>query len=682
MGLKKWFENIQRKFNPVGKYSYGLGIPGIPVNDPQDLTSIVKSHLIDPWVYISLNVIGKNLSAAPLIVEKWKTIYGKQQWVQLDSGEIVDIIENPNPVESSDILIWKTAMSLLTGNAYWVEDDTGKEIYLAKPDIVKPVSNSKNEIVEYHFGSPNTIVIPADRVIHFKMPNIVSDEFGLSPVQPLLQHLKLNWYYINYINNFFKNGAIPSGILTSVQQIMEEQEAETRKAWNRIHQGFAESHKVAILGYDMKYQQISSPLAEIVVDALYKMPRETILATFSVPPVLAGIFEYANYANAREQIKEFWQNTILPLQRLIAGFINTQYVPRFGDDLRVRFDVTGIEALQEDELVKSQKYTNYVRGGILTPNEVRELLGYDPVDGGDELRAPSMIGIGQDNYNNSEGGNASGKRLSMPSLVNVKDDSPHRIDWIEHYKAVSLTQAGMIKLIRGYFDGQVDRVIDNLKKITANGKPNAAMLYSFIISNKDIIDDEAESIFNLTEEYELLYDLTDPFIKDVIKKSGQRAFDKVNIDMAFNVDNPEVSTIINEFHNRLKNINNTTYNHIKDILRQAYDDGSGIEEIQRNIRAAYKDFSINRARTVARTEMNGMVNGGADVAYKQAGIEKKMWISAFLSTSRQTHMDADGQIVNIDENFIVDGEMLRYPGHPNGSPGNVINCYCQEQPVI
>ncbi len=43
---------------------------------------------------------------------------------------------------------------------------------------------------------------------------------------------------------------------------------------------------------------------------------------------------------------------------------------------------------------------------------------------------------------------------------------------------------------------------------------------------------------------------------------------------------------------------------------------------------------------------------------------------------RPAHEDADGQEVPIDEPFDVDGEDLDYPGDPNGSDGNVINCMC------
>jgi hypothetical protein len=45
-------------------------------------------------------------------------------------------------------------------------------------------------------------------------------------------------------------------------------------------------------------------------------------------------------------------------------------------------------------------------------------------------------------------------------------------------------------------------------------------------------------------------------------------------------------------------------------------------------------------------------------------------------------MAADGQVVGLDEPFIVGGEQLMYPGDPAGSPGNICNCLCDTFPEV
>ena len=59
---------------------------------------------------------------------------------------------------------------------------------------------------------------------------------------------------------------------------------------------------------------------------------------------------------------------------------------------------------------------------------------------------------------------------------------------------------------------------------------------------------------------------------------------------------------------------------------------------------------------------------------------QKSWNAILDSRTREAHAEADAEYmanpIDIDENFIVDGEELEYPRDPNGSPGNVINCRC------
>jgi len=55
---------------------------------------------------------------------------------------------------------------------------------------------------------------------------------------------------------------------------------------------------------------------------------------------------------------------------------------------------------------------------------------------------------------------------------------------------------------------------------------------------------------------------------------------------------------------------------------------------------------------------------------------KKEWISMRDDKVRDDHAEADGQTVGLDDFFLVGGEQLEYPGDPNGSIENIINCRC------
>jgi len=111
----------------------------------------------------------------------------------------------------------------------------------------------------------------------------------------------------------------------------------------------------------------------------------------------------------------------------------------------------------------------------------------------------------------------------------------------------------------------------------------------------------------------------------------------------------------------------------KAIQRNAETSGSTadlVNELRRYVGGA-------RATTIARTESQAAAQAGQLEVAKNVGVVlKKVWVSAEDDRTRPAHNEADGQTVDLDEPFIVDGEELMFPGDPSGSAANIINCRC------
>jgi len=69
--------------------------------------------------------------------------------------------------------------------------------------------------------------------------------------------------------------------------------------------------------------------------------------------------------------------------------MNFAFTRFFG--FEVREDVSDIPALQPELRDQSQYYSALVNTGIISPNEARDSLGFEPVEGYDELRVPANI---------------------------------------------------------------------------------------------------------------------------------------------------------------------------------------------------------------------------------------------------------------------------------------------------
>jgi hypothetical protein len=120
---------------------------------------------------------------------------------------------------------------------------------------------------------------------------------------------------------------------------------------------------------------------------------------------------------------------------------------------------------------------------------------------------------------------------------------------------------------------------------------------------------------------------------------------------------------------------------LKRLTPEILDQGLGAGEAQTMLRdmiqSEWHQAKYYRTERIVRTEVNRAANYGSLEGTRSLGVEmNKVWISAFAKTSRQEHMDADGQAVDLNDAFNVGGESLDYPGDPVGSAGNTINCLC------
>jgi hypothetical protein len=84
-------------------------------------------------------------------------------------------------------------------------------------------------------------------------------------------------------------------------------------------------------------------------------------------------------------MRMYYLETILPIHRKI----NYALERFFGFDIKE--DTTEIPALQPELRDQSSYYSSLVNGGIITINEARERLGYDVMEGQDNIREPANI---------------------------------------------------------------------------------------------------------------------------------------------------------------------------------------------------------------------------------------------------------------------------------------------------
>ena len=107
----------------------------------------------------------------------------------------------------------------------------------------------------------------------------------------------------------------------------------------------------------------------------------------------------------------------------------------------------------------------------------------------------------------------------------------------------------------------------------------------------------------------------------------------------------------------------------------------GADEKARILRKQFNRYSRFQALRLVRTESARAGNFGIEQSALKvyAGRTlKKRWMTSMDGKERSWHGAANGQEVDFDKPFLVDGEYMQRPGE--GSARNVINCRCSMMP--
>ena len=197
-----------------------------------------------------------------------------------------------------------------------------------------------------------------------------------------------------YANFIMQNGAKPSGVFYTDQVIpdnkFKEIAARLKETWNAMTGSRGSDPSKAgqgmLLDQGMKYEPISMLTLQDTQTAELKLQTmKRICGVFGVPAAMLGIGE-SKFNNTQTVLDEFYKTTMYPMiinieqklkQSLLKGYPN----------LVVRFDTKDFlkgAALDQMNFVKTG-----VDAGLMTPNEAREYLNMQQLDGADELRVSS-----------------------------------------------------------------------------------------------------------------------------------------------------------------------------------------------------------------------------------------------------------------------------------------------------
>lgn len=691
------------------------GIFGMEVPQAFDLEDVQEAVNRSLWLAVSVQRLATAISNIAFKVIRTDT---RDEATGTKARRVRQIMRRPRLDETYQDLIEQNMWHLgLTGESYMeiVRDGLNEvaELWTWNPRKVtpKPDTTGKRLISSYVFrvGSGERVV-PADEVIAVRSYNPNSPLRGMSMVSPMWQDILGDQAAARMNKAHLQRGGRISGVLSPKDGSLGDD--EFRKMQDQVrsdHHGPENAGKFMVLPAWLEFTAASHSPKDMDFLNLRKFAREIAAGGMGIPPMVIGNFDSATYANAKEQLRGFWDYTAKPWLTKILGAITEQWIrTEVDENLELAADLAQIDALVDNQTARTTNVSSLLQGGVITINEARQEIGKPPLPDGDRLLIPLNLTPvdpteieppepepqepppppdDDEEEEDREEGVPLGHRLEK-----ARDRDTARA---AHEHQLLKAERKLAGRVRTYLKGARTRFIERLR-VQADG----AVDLDFVVGNKEI------------ESHQAAEELA-PAIVETVQDAGELTLSRLGLDKvaegrfrrkletpermpelmeilgAFDMGNPRILAYLERFFlTHLEDLTDRTLDQLRTELKDGLDMGEGVNQLVLRIQKL-PALDALRAEKIARTETIGAFNLGAQEAFRAAGTPMKSWIVTADERTRASHRAADSTYranpIPVTDKFVLtEGRRgsaeLAFPGDPEAPAWAVVNCRCAMLP--
>lgn len=574
---------------------------------------------------------------------------------EIENHWILDLLEN-NPYAS-----WTSIKSLIekwlciNGNAYlWTKTERNNlEIWLLPSDKVR-IKVEGNRLIGFDVtiqGLP--AFIPYNEICHIKtlapsgkyqtsiyegIPDLLNAAQNL-----IISEIERQKYFQRQLK---KDNTAP--------YVIEMPDEPNPEYWTRWREQFnsvvpKEFKAIAVLdgGKTLK------PLASAGLSA-----NTVMLDSESVLKQLTGIFgvpiglitnDFSNRATAEVVKAEFYSNTIEPRIQLINDEL-TKHFKQFENDIVIYSDYLQYSD-PEFNLKENQFLLDY---GIVNRNDIREMYGYDRLNGFDTYNDSKYQSIA----NNS----------NMDVIDGNKDDIAKHADY----------DNGYLNLYWKTYDNAMTKFSNNIE---FEVKKVFRKLKNEIVNNNKSIDLVAGiTLFDVEKYKQMIINATSPDVKKlliymvskVIKELGEGVLSDFEtfIQNETKLSTAKISESINTINKDLKLQIQSLVDANPAISKQEL-----LSLFMTKTNHLFDDvYTVSRAKMIATTTTTFSTASAQKKVFSKYNYKYK-WLSQRDGNVRDTHKKADGNEPDENGLFRVGRDLMLHPGAGNIAEENV-NCRC------
>jgi len=337
-------------------------------------------------VLACVNVISGTMAAMTPRVYR-ATAAGREE---LRDHPVARLTRRPNADQTwPDWLEWTLAQVLLHGNAVSAIEHDGA----GRPVALQPLPWGTVQLCRLSSGRLAYDVVQgtggvrrlfADEVFHLRDR---SDDglIGRSRISRAREVLGNALALQEWSGSMWANQATPSGAITVPKNISPEGFKTFKAQFEQAHIGARNGRRVLFLDEGSQFLPFSISPEDAEVLASRRFTAEELARLFSVPPPVVGDLAHGTFTNSREAGRWFAQFTLAPWARKIEAEFRRSVFGAGSPDCTLEIDLSDL--LRGDAEARWQSHKIAVESGVLDPNEIREVEGWNP-----RPAQPGMVG--------------------------------------------------------------------------------------------------------------------------------------------------------------------------------------------------------------------------------------------------------------------------------------------------
>ena len=654
------------------------------------------------YVFAAVSRASQDLAALPLKLIKGR---GKSATI-IEEHPFLDLMEQPSSyMDGFSLREQLTVDLMLTGGCYCLlagPNEQPTSLFRLHPEQTRIITDQILGIKGFEYtDSGQSVEYPIDRVVFAQSASWHSGPdslYGLGGIQPLAKEIGADLSAQKLASDSARKGR--PDILISPADEADIWDSDQRRAILDAYRGMSSEGGAMVLSGQVKIEPLQISPRDLEFQAVRTYAREAISAVFGVPPSILGAGDL-NYAVSRQQAQNYWEVQTKRGKKMAHLF--TQIAKRFDPSFRVEIDYSGVEALQAVRDGQIDRISKHITNGMSVSDAYSyEGLGDAPVipedqreseaeDVGDEegqnvrvfdalLRSMMKAEAGSKNDNAPDCTQRDVKKKLTDDPNGAKHRKAQWLKWVE--KRHGPAERKLQDSIYAYLQGAKNRYKKRLREFVNAEKMQDQYIAKSVLSWSELLA-TGDEVNRIIQQF-------GPDWLAVWTVSGNKELDKVYrrtgqtrpLDLVFG-ERPIAQNMIDL---AAFEMTQTTARSVKGIIEQGLLAGASVRQIAIGLDNA-NSFGIARSRTIARTEATKAINLATNQSYQTAANEgiriRKEWLSSRDDKVRDTHVELDGQVVGVNEDFVVpsNGEKGESPGSFE-SPAESINCRCTIIPVI